>query len=180
MRRHLADLEARAEALARELAGAEEVLGRAAQEVRALVNDLADVREFADELASLADLAGAPGAVPEDHRLLDVTGPRDQVTLDGEPLEWMHGDGQPRPVTRTAECGRLLLDLASDQPLDAWEARALSRAVQQLRRCPELGRDGVVGRGRKLRLAVPVRLAPALALRTLGKKAARGRGEREG
>lgn len=165
-----------------------------------LVHHLKRLRDEADEAlvnaldwgSELQDLAGllervhvaeplletALALVPSGRRVLSRMDTSDQLALDGAPLTWIHGDGKARPLSMNTGGGRLLMDLAWEEGVAGWQARELTRAVQQIRRSPQLGREAIAGRGREVRLTIPMRVSPELVIADAGRRAAKGRRRR--
>lgn len=120
-----------------------------------VVNELATVLDDMSAL-SAARLETAPVRVLD----ADTAG---RLSLDGKPLEIESFDTKRRWLTTANLGGRLLIDVARGRSLDVWDSSRLAKAIQQVRRAPAIGKDGLVGRGRQVRLELACRLGPRLA-----------------
>lgn len=94
-------------------------------------------------------------------RVLDAD-PAGRLSLDGSLLEIESFDEKRRWLTTANLGGRLLIDVVRGRSLDEWDSSRLAKAIQQVRRAPAIGKTGLTGRGRQIRLELACRLGPRL------------------
>lgn len=172
--RLIGEVESSTKRTARRISAAETALKKLVSEMsklkqvrRELVSQQRDLRKIRRDMRVIVR-EGPPvgidvGLLVQRRRALDLDD--DTVTLDANPLRYVHGDGRERPVTLSSACGVLLLELAEEGAPQSLEGRVLSQAIQQLRRCPLIGERGLWGRGRQVKLTFGADLSQQIKAR---------------